>query len=1074
MQTTVQTLRKCLLACRPARATMALGLLLVLGFAQAGLAQNPLSFSKNYFLSGGDYVVGGVGLRGLGDATGFATGRISIPDTVQPNATGVPDGADIVAAFLYWETAEKSASALAGQQGFFGPVSSNGTTVSSHPIIGTVLGSGNAPPSWSSGGCAGASNGTTTLRAYRADVRPFLPVDGNGKILANGTYQVSLADSGSNGGGTPLTLGATLVIIYRVLSPIVSLAPLNAIILYDGAYAPSNQTLNSTMLQPIQGFYQPALSPAAKITHIVGDGQPNKNETVYFGSHPLTPLYTAIFGPNSPPFPGLYNGSWDNPTWDVGNYVTGSVPGFDTSETTSVVPNSSGSGCVDWGAVIFSTTVQSTDNDSLLDVWKTNQGYCDAAVNEGHCNVGDPSDPSWVALPGATHGVRDLYVQVDHFDSDDFISSGGNLGHSHKLKKDALDKVGLALGSHGINLHVDCNNCYPGDQYVISSATRGGDVIPESSATCQDNPTATPPLYCEFPKLAVTRWKGDFTFLKNQPLNYPDELSCDTQKLPDGTTLGPCVRRFQHGRKDSYHYVLFGHAFGAATSNWAIADGTLASISVDGTSNTATVTTSSAHGLLSGARVTVAGAILTVSGPPSLPAPFGQDFALNGTYSSITVTSPTTFTFPVTNVPAGTYNNPALFVASGPALSISGWSDLPGAHSLITLGLWRSDTPGDDQVGSVLTQAGTFAHELGHTLGLQHGGGDNTNCKPNYQSVMSYEFQVRGLPGFDGIAYVNYSDQVLPPLDETNLNESAGLGPLATTYRTRWFAPLNFLYSQLNTVVSTTVAAARHCDGTPITDGAKMIRLEGPFAPGAIDWNNNGNATNSAFAQDINFNDNSFNQPSLSNVDSPFAGFDDWDNIDLRQIGGAPGVFGFSGDVWGTFDNSGPGGSLGLGAGGSLGLGAGGSLGLGAGGSLGLGAGGSLGLGAGGSLGLGAGGVESDFDLANSTVDPPVKVGVKQVSKTVVVTWTPPGFGQIRTYYIWRANTTNSQISATNLPVNIGKVTGTPLATTFIDSNIKNNTTYTYFVTSALGTDSGRNNGNQSGPSKMVTITIKF
>src|SRR6266851_437329 len=119
MQTTVQMLRTFLLAGRPARATIALGLLLILGLAQSGLAQtsNPLNFSKNYILSGGDYVVGGVGLRGGGDATGFATGTISIPDTVQASAGGpspsVPDGANIVAAFLYWESVEKSKSQFA-------------------------------------------------------------------------------------------------------------------------------------------------------------------------------------------------------------------------------------------------------------------------------------------------------------------------------------------------------------------------------------------------------------------------------------------------------------------------------------------------------------------------------------------------------------------------------------------------------------------------------------------------------------------------------------------------------------------------------------------------------------------------------------------------------------------------------------------------------------------------------------------------------------------------------------------------------------------------------------------------
>ena len=48
-----------------------------------------------------------------------------------------------------------------------------------------------------------------------------------------------------------------------------------------------------------------------------------------------------------------------------------------------------------------------------------------------------------------------------------------------------------------------------------------------------------------------------------------------------------------------------------------------------------------------------------------------------------------------------------------------------------------------------------FIHELGHNLGLKHGGTDNLNYKPNYLSVMNYFFQFGGvLRSGGGIAVV--------------------------------------------------------------------------------------------------------------------------------------------------------------------------------------------------------------------------------------------------------------------------------------------------------------------------------
>src|SRR5579859_8032296 len=243
-----------------ASGVFALGLLMS-ALVPAGLAQpTPLQIFQHYFVTG-NYVVAG-GVEGTTDGRSLAPGSLSIPDTMQPSQNGVrttvPVGADIVAAYLYWATVEGNQNAFAGQNGFF-----NG-----YSITGTVLGNPNAPTSWSAGGCSGSAQGSKTMRTYRADVHPYLPLDTNpssltfGATIANGKIAVRLADSGSNGNATPMALGATLVVIYRVLSPAV---PLNSIVLYDGVYAPSNAGLNIS--QNMVGFYQPATSPAAKITH---------------------------------------------------------------------------------------------------------------------------------------------------------------------------------------------------------------------------------------------------------------------------------------------------------------------------------------------------------------------------------------------------------------------------------------------------------------------------------------------------------------------------------------------------------------------------------------------------------------------------------------------------------------------------------------------------------------------------------------------------------------------------------------------------------------------------------------
>ena len=74
--------------------------------------------------------------------------------------------------------------------------------------------------------------------------------------------------------------------------------------------------------------------------------------------------------------------------------------------------------------------------------------------------------------------------------------------------------------------------------------------------------------------------------------------------------------------------------------------------------------------------------------------------------------------------------------------------------------------------------ANTLMHEIGHNFGLRHGGDQNRNRKPNYNSILNYNNQFPGIDtncdGFgDGI--LDYSRGLNPALNENALSEAAGI-----------------------------------------------------------------------------------------------------------------------------------------------------------------------------------------------------------------------------------------------------------------------------------------------------------
>ncbi len=91
---------------------------------------------------------------------------------------------------------------------------------------------------------------------------------------------------------------------------------------------------------------------------------------------------------------------------------------------------------------------------------------------------------------------------------------------------------------------------------------------------------------------------------------------------------------------------------------------------------------------------------------------------------------------------------------------------------------------GDDVIvslycaGSDPNLAAAVMHELGHNLSLRHGGFEDNNFKPNYNSIMNYEFQFTGVdtnctnPG-DGLLDFSHGGRLT--LNEQALNEQLGV-----------------------------------------------------------------------------------------------------------------------------------------------------------------------------------------------------------------------------------------------------------------------------------------------------------
>ena len=104
----------------------------------------------------------------------------------------------------------------------------------------------------------------------------------------------------------------------------------------------------------------------------------------------------------------------------------------------------------------------------------------------------------------------------------------------------------------------------------------------------------------------------------------------------------------------------------------------------------------------------------------------------------------------------------------------------------------QAEINGDDMIVATLcwgtnpaSVANTIVHELGHNLGLLHGGFEGVNWKPNYNSVMNYKYQFPGAdnnctPPADGVLDFSVGDRI-------DLNETRFSGVVHCFFKVRCF-----------------------------------------------------------------------------------------------------------------------------------------------------------------------------------------------------------------------------------------------------------------------------------------------
>ena len=201
---------------------------------------------------------------------------------------------------------------------------------------------------------------------------------------------------------------------------------------------------------------------------------------------------------------------------------------------------------------------------------------------------------------------------------------------------------------------------------------------------------------------------------------------------------------------------------------------------------------------------------------------------------------------------------------------IGGCGSMPGDNFVMFIGTSNGNIYGDEG------QAAIFMHELGHNLGLGHGGGDGINGKPNYPSIMNYllAFKTSWNSDFWSLDYSRADAANLLSLNESSLNENASVGS-ANNFYSDYFMPYGVNVDRNGTTTREIRYIALDGSTADFGDTSGTMFQDGQQDPGV--------------AQDLNYVTNppaDISLPSTPSAGQILESYDDWANVGLGLLAG--------------------------------------------------------------------------------------------------------------------------------------------------------------------------------------------